>query len=106
MQASESSDGQWDSAAIGREPSPEFVAEVADQVGLLMDDLGDESLRTVATMKMEGCTNAEVARHSVVLNGQSNVSCKSSAQSGRRKQIDGGGQVLGRGCRSEYRHCV
>ena len=42
----------------GREPAPEFAAAVAD----LLDQLGDDTLRTVALRTMAGCTAAEVAR--------------------------------------------
>jgi RNA polymerase sigma factor (sigma-70 family) len=43
----------------GDEPSPEFAAEVAEQVQRLLDQL-DEELRTIAVMKLEGYTNAEI----------------------------------------------
>jgi DNA-directed RNA polymerase specialized sigma24 family protein len=42
----------------GREPAPEFAAAVAD----LLDQLGDDVLRTVALRTMAGCTSAEIAR--------------------------------------------
>jgi DNA-directed RNA polymerase specialized sigma24 family protein len=42
----------------GREPAPEFAAAVSE----LLDDLQDETLRTVARRKMEGCTVPEIAR--------------------------------------------
>ncbi len=42
----------------GREPSPEFAAVVTD----LLDQLQDDSLRTVALRKMEGYSVAEIAR--------------------------------------------
>ena len=55
----------WDEAAIervvGDEPTPEFAAQVAEQYQRLLDLLGDESLRQVAALKMEGFTNDEVA---------------------------------------------
>jgi RNA polymerase sigma factor (sigma-70 family) len=41
----------------GREPAPEFSAAVAE----LLDQLRDDSLRTVALRKMEGWTAAEIA---------------------------------------------
>jgi DNA-directed RNA polymerase specialized sigma24 family protein len=43
------------------EPTPRFAAEVAEQCRVLIDSLGDETLRRVALMKMEGYTNKEVA---------------------------------------------
>jgi hypothetical protein len=46
---------------IGREPSPEFAAQVADECGRLLDLLGDENLRGIAVWKMEGHTNGEIA---------------------------------------------
>jgi DNA-directed RNA polymerase specialized sigma24 family protein len=42
----------------GREPAPEFAAAVSE----LLDQLQDESLRTVAVRKMEGYTVPEIAR--------------------------------------------
>ena len=41
----------------GREPAPEFSAAVAE----LLDQLREDSLRTVALRKMEGWTVAEIA---------------------------------------------
>ncbi len=46
---------------IGREPTPEFAAQVADEVRRLLDKLKDEELRSVALWKMEGYTNDEIA---------------------------------------------
>jgi DNA-directed RNA polymerase specialized sigma24 family protein len=46
---------------IGSEPTPDFAVQVAEQCRHLLDRLGDESLRRVALMKMEGHTNKEVA---------------------------------------------
>jgi DNA-directed RNA polymerase specialized sigma24 family protein len=43
------------------EPSPDFVAEMADEYRRLMGRLGDETLRSVAVWKMEGYTNEEIA---------------------------------------------
>ena len=45
---------------VGDEPTPQFAAEVAEQVERLLALL-DEDLRTVAVMKLEGFTNAEIA---------------------------------------------
>lgn len=45
----------------GREPSPEFAAEVADECRRLLAVLTDEQLRQLAVWKMEGYTNAEIA---------------------------------------------
>jgi RNA polymerase sigma factor (sigma-70 family) len=46
----------------GREPTPEEAAQVAEQCRRLLDILADETLRTVAVAKMEGCTNEEIAK--------------------------------------------
>jgi DNA-directed RNA polymerase specialized sigma24 family protein len=48
-------------SAIGREPTPEFAAEMTDECRRLLDCLGDQTLRSVALWKMEGLTNSEVA---------------------------------------------
>jgi DNA-directed RNA polymerase specialized sigma24 family protein len=45
---------------VGDEPTPQFAAEVAEQVDRLLALL-DEELRTVAVLKLEGFTNAEIA---------------------------------------------
>jgi DNA-directed RNA polymerase specialized sigma24 family protein len=46
---------------IGREPTPEFAAQVAEECCRLLDRLGDPTLRGVAVAKMEGYSNAEIA---------------------------------------------
>jgi DNA-directed RNA polymerase specialized sigma24 family protein len=52
----------WDlDEALGREPTPELAAQMADEYRRLLDGLGDESLRDVARWKMEGWTNREIA---------------------------------------------
>jgi DNA-directed RNA polymerase specialized sigma24 family protein len=48
-------------ALLGREPDPAFAAEVAEQCQRLLGLLPDESLRQVAVLKLEGCTNDEIA---------------------------------------------
>ena len=45
----------------GREPTPEFAAEVAEQCQRLLDRLGDSELRSVALWKMEGYSIDEIA---------------------------------------------
>ena len=47
---------------VGDEPTPQFAAEVAEQVQRLLGQL-DAELRTVAMMKLEGFTNVEIASH-------------------------------------------
>jgi DNA-directed RNA polymerase specialized sigma24 family protein len=44
-------------------PTPEFAAEVAEECGRLLGLLGEETLRRVATLKLEGYTNEEIATH-------------------------------------------
>jgi DNA-directed RNA polymerase specialized sigma24 family protein len=46
---------------VGREPSPEFAAEIVEEFQRLLDHLNDSHLRTVAIGKMEGYTNLELA---------------------------------------------
>jgi DNA-directed RNA polymerase specialized sigma24 family protein len=46
---------------IGREPTPAFAAQVAEECQRLLDRLGDDELRSIALWKMEGDTNAEIA---------------------------------------------
>jgi RNA polymerase sigma factor (sigma-70 family) len=46
---------------LGREPSPELAAEIAQQLRRLLDRLPDEELRAVALWKLENYSNAEVA---------------------------------------------
>jgi DNA-directed RNA polymerase specialized sigma24 family protein len=49
---------------LGREPTPEFAAEMADQCRKLLGLLAkkeDQKLKSVAVWKMEGYTNAEIA---------------------------------------------
>jgi DNA-directed RNA polymerase specialized sigma24 family protein len=46
---------------VGREPSPEFAALVAEEYERLLDQLDDPELRQVALWKMEGYSTEEVA---------------------------------------------
>ena len=45
----------------GDEPSPELAAQLAEEYHRLMEQLGDPTLREVATCKLEGYTNEEIA---------------------------------------------
>jgi DNA-directed RNA polymerase specialized sigma24 family protein len=45
----------------GREPTPEFAAQVAEEYQLLLAQLSDPELEAVAVWKMEGYTNEEIA---------------------------------------------
>jgi RNA polymerase sigma factor (sigma-70 family) len=47
--------------AIGREPTPEFSLQCAEELDRLLSLLNDETLRSVAICKMEGFTNSEIA---------------------------------------------
>jgi DNA-directed RNA polymerase specialized sigma24 family protein len=46
---------------LGREPTPELAAQVADECARLLETLEDASLRSVALGKMEGYSDAEIA---------------------------------------------
>jgi DNA-directed RNA polymerase specialized sigma24 family protein len=48
--------------AIGREPSPEFSLQVAEEFDRLLAQLNDSTLATVAVFKMEGYVSAEIAQ--------------------------------------------
>jgi RNA polymerase sigma factor (sigma-70 family) len=47
----------------GREPSPDFALQVAEQLDRLLERLGEDSLRKLSTLKLEGYSNAEIAEH-------------------------------------------
>jgi DNA-directed RNA polymerase specialized sigma24 family protein len=47
--------------ALGREPTPEFAAEVLEEYERLLGQLTEPALREIAIMKMEGYTDKEVA---------------------------------------------
>lgn len=46
---------------ISRDPTPEFAAELAEDVERRLDQLDDETLRQIALWKMEGHQNDEIA---------------------------------------------
>jgi DNA-directed RNA polymerase specialized sigma24 family protein len=46
---------------VGREPTPEFAARVAEEYCRLLDRLPDDEHRRIAVWKMEGYTNPEIA---------------------------------------------
>ncbi len=50
-------------AIIGSEPSPEFAAQVAEQLERVMDELPDPNHRVIVLWKLEGRINPEIARH-------------------------------------------
>jgi DNA-directed RNA polymerase specialized sigma24 family protein len=47
---------------LSGEPDPAFTAQVADRLQWLLGHLGDEPLRRLALLKLEGYTNPEIAR--------------------------------------------
>jgi DNA-directed RNA polymerase specialized sigma24 family protein len=46
---------------LGQGPTPQFAAEIAEECDRLLKQLGDEQLRKIALMKMEGYTVDEIA---------------------------------------------
>jgi DNA-directed RNA polymerase specialized sigma24 family protein len=48
-------------AIVSKEPTPDFAAELADECRRRLDALGDDTLREVAQLKMEGYTTEEIA---------------------------------------------
>jgi DNA-directed RNA polymerase specialized sigma24 family protein len=46
---------------LGPEPTPAFAAQLAEEYQLLLGQLGDEQLRSIAVWKMEGYTTEEIA---------------------------------------------
>jgi DNA-directed RNA polymerase specialized sigma24 family protein len=56
-------DGETDplDEVVGREPTPEFAAQVAEECQRLLGGLDDPELREIALWKMEGYTNEEIA---------------------------------------------
>jgi DNA-directed RNA polymerase specialized sigma24 family protein len=45
---------------VGREPTPEFAAQVSERYQELLQKLPSDELRTIAVLKMEGHTNDEI----------------------------------------------
>lgn len=61
------SEGELDiGSLVGKEPTPEFVAEVAEECERLLRRLDDDEMRKLAVMKMEGYTNEEIAKRLAV----------------------------------------
>ena len=48
---------------VGREPTPEFAAQVAEECRRLLARLDNDQLRSIALWKMEGHTTEEIAAH-------------------------------------------
>jgi DNA-directed RNA polymerase specialized sigma24 family protein len=49
------------SSFVGTDPSPEFALQLAEEIEKLVRALGDETLRTIVGMTLEGYTNEEIA---------------------------------------------
>src|SRR5262249_1698847 len=56
-------DSDWGclDAVVGREPTPECAAMVADELHSLLSRLGDPTLRQIALWRLEGFTSEEIA---------------------------------------------
>ena len=47
---------------MGREPTPEFAAQVAEEYEQLLEQLEDDSLREIAVMRLENYSVAEIGQ--------------------------------------------
>ena len=47
---------------MARGPTPEFAAQVGEQFEMLLKSLGDETLRKIVMLKMQGYTHPEIAQ--------------------------------------------
>ena len=59
--ASDDDDNDLLARAVSSEPTPEFAAMVAEEYRRLLDRLGDDVLRKVAVLRMEGFTTDAIA---------------------------------------------
>ena len=59
--ADDGDDDELLAQAVGSEPTPEFAAMVAEEYRRLLDRLGDDVLRKVAVLRMEGFTTNAIA---------------------------------------------
>jgi RNA polymerase sigma factor (sigma-70 family) len=48
---------------VGDEPTPEFAAQVVEQLDRVMDELPEATHRVITLWKLEGRSNPEIARH-------------------------------------------
>jgi DNA-directed RNA polymerase specialized sigma24 family protein len=62
LAATDPLDDDFMAQVVGDEPTPEFAAMVNDEYRQLFGSLGDESLRVVALLKLEGHSNEEIAK--------------------------------------------
>ena len=60
LESRDSDDDQL-AGTVSSEPTPEFAAMVAEEYRLLLDRLNDETMRTVAILRMESHTVDEIA---------------------------------------------
>jgi DNA-directed RNA polymerase specialized sigma24 family protein len=47
---------------VGREPTPAFAAMVADECRRLLQALGNDTLRQIALLRMQGYSDPEIAQ--------------------------------------------
>ena len=47
---------------LDTEPTPEFTAQITEEIDVLLKQLDDDELRQIAVWKMEGCTSIEIAQ--------------------------------------------
>jgi RNA polymerase sigma factor (sigma-70 family) len=52
---------EWVEQLLGREPTPEFLVQAAEEYQRLLDSLGDPELRSIALWRVEGYTTEEIA---------------------------------------------
>jgi DNA-directed RNA polymerase specialized sigma24 family protein len=48
-------------AIADQEPTPDLAVELSEQVQVMLTRLGDDSLREIAVLKLEGFSNEEIA---------------------------------------------
>jgi DNA-directed RNA polymerase specialized sigma24 family protein len=53
--------GEGIAAVLGKEPTPEIAAGVAETCQMMLDKLGDARLREIAVMTLEGLTTSDIA---------------------------------------------
>ncbi len=58
----DSDDNRLLAEAVGSEPTPEFAAMIAEEFRRLLERLGDDTLRRVAILRMEGETTVAIAQ--------------------------------------------
>lgn len=51
----------WPDALLNDELRPDFLVAISEQFQILMDRLGDDQMRKIALLKLEGYSNAEIA---------------------------------------------